>query len=135
MNNAKVGIILGSASDLPHARKIGDTLKELGVAHIGLLGMNNMIVDQNRPYTVERLMERGLSVASRSAQHDAEETVLPIGQECCQFHDNTARHLREHRYMSTTPHLSSVCFAKKHVDILRLLVGQLKTVCCIPLNS
>ena len=32
MDKAKIGIILGSASDLPHARKIGDVLNELDVA-------------------------------------------------------------------------------------------------------
>ncbi len=31
MNCAKVGIILGSASDAPHAKKIGETLRELEV--------------------------------------------------------------------------------------------------------
>lgn len=33
MNTAKVGVILGSASDLPHARTIGKTLDELNVPY------------------------------------------------------------------------------------------------------
>ncbi len=32
MNEAKIGVILGSASDAPHAKKIGDTLRELGIS-------------------------------------------------------------------------------------------------------
>ena len=38
MNQPKIGIILGSASDAPHAKKIGATLRELGAVLRTLLG-------------------------------------------------------------------------------------------------
>ena len=80
-------------------------------------------------------MERGLSVSCGAAQHDAEAAILSIGQEYCQLHDDTTRHLREYRYMAAAPHLGSIRLAEEHIDVLCLLMGQLKTVCCIPLNS
>ena len=80
-------------------------------------------------------MERGLSITSRAAQHDAEATVLRIGQEYCQLPNDTTRHLREDGHMSATPHFCGIRLAQKLIDILRLLTKQLKTVYYIPLNS
>lgn len=97
--------------------------------------MNNMVVDHTRPESVERPVERGFAVARGTAQHDAETTVLRIGQEYCQFPDDATGHLREDWHMPTAPHFCGIRLAQKLIDILRLLTKQLKTAYCIPLNS
>lgn len=97
--------------------------------------MNNMVIDHTRPESVERPVERGFAVARCAAQHDAEATVLRIGQKYCQFPNDTSRHLREDRNMSPAPHFCGICLTQKLIDVPCLFTKQLKTAYCIPLNS
>ena len=83
--------------------------------------MNNMVVDHARPETVECPVKRGFAVARGAAQHDAEATVVRIGQEYCQFPDDTTRHLCEDWHMPTAPHFCGIRLTQKLIDILRLL--------------
>lgn len=84
MNNAKVGIILGSASDLPHARKIGDTLKELGVAFEVTVASAHRTPDDTANYARNargRGLEAIIAVAGLSAALPgavAAQTTLPV---------------------------------------------------------
>lgn len=97
--------------------------------------MNNMVVDHTRPETVECPVERRFPIARGSAQHDAEATVLRIGQENCQLPDDPTRHFCEDGHMPTAPHFCGICLAQKLIDVLRLLTKQFKTAYCIPLSS
>ncbi|MBQ8090058.1 MAG: AIR carboxylase family protein, partial [Pyramidobacter sp.] len=84
MNNAKVGIILGSASDLPHARKIGDTLNELGVAFEVTIASAHRTPDDTANYARNasgRGLEAIIAVAGLSAALPgavAAQATLPV---------------------------------------------------------
>ena len=84
MDQAKVGIILGSASDLPHARKIGDTLNELGVSFEVTIASAHRTPDDTAAYARNaraRGLEVIIAVAGLSAALPgavAAQTTLPV---------------------------------------------------------
>ncbi|MBP5212144.1 MAG: 5-(carboxyamino)imidazole ribonucleotide mutase [Pyramidobacter sp.] len=81
---AKVGIILGSASDLPHARKIGDTLNELNVPFEVTIASAHRTPDDAVNYAKNaraRGLEVIIAVAGLSAALPgaiAAQTTLPV---------------------------------------------------------
>ena len=84
MDTAKIGIILGSASDLPHARKIGDTLNELGVAFEVTIASAHRTPEDTAAYARNarpRGLEVIIAVAGLSAALPgavAAQTTLPV---------------------------------------------------------
>ena len=84
MSNPKIGIILGSASDAPHAQKIGATLRELGIPfEVTVASAHRTPEDaahyaQNaRPRGLEAIVAvAGLSAALPGAV--AAQTTLPV---------------------------------------------------------
>ena len=84
MDKAKIGIILGSASDLPHARKIGDVLNELDVAFEVTIASAQRTPDDAANYAKNargRGLETIIAVAGLSAALPgaiAAQTTLPV---------------------------------------------------------
>ena len=84
MDKAKIGIILGSASDLPHARKIGDVLNELDVAFEVTIASAHRTPDDAANYAKNarnRGLETIIAVAGLSAALPgaiAAQTTLPV---------------------------------------------------------
>ncbi len=84
MNSVKVGIILGSASDAPHAKKIGETLRELEIPFEVTVASAHRTPEDTGNYArnaCSRGIEVIIAVAGLSAALPgavAAQTILPV---------------------------------------------------------